>query len=107
MEERRLYYVTMETGEVHREPFDRKVKYYEILATVDDVMKFEELYNKLDKTEYDPVPILIKPLGEKDARETRSEQQCLWDEIYTMIYELGTEKTKMQIKDMNGVTSSR
>lgn len=41
--ERYTYYVTMETGQIHREPFDDQVKYYEVLASESEIHEIERL----------------------------------------------------------------
>lgn len=97
--EKRVYYVTMETRKVHREAFDEQVKYYEVQATEDEVSELEALFSDLDETEYSPE--LHVPFQDKFGREVRSDQRPLLDEIYIMIYHLGTEKTKAEMENMN------
>jgi hypothetical protein len=92
----------METGKVHREPFDDQVKYYEVEATDTEILEIETLFTELNETEYSGAP-LAKPWNDKIGREHRDLQQSLLDRIFTSIYELGTEKTKEEIRTMNGL----
>ncbi|WP_223702620.1 hypothetical protein [Sutcliffiella deserti] len=100
--EKRLYYVTLDTGEIHREPFDDQVNYYEIMATEKEIMEIEHMFGNLHDSEYSPEP-LMKPWSESRGQERRNLQQSLVDRIFTSIYELGTDQTKEDIKTMNGL----
>ncbi|WP_078382144.1 hypothetical protein [Sutcliffiella halmapala] len=99
--EKRLYYVTLETGKIHREPFDEQVRYFEVEATEEEITELEGLFDELDDTEYSPEPHV--PFQDKFGREVRNDQRPLLNEIYTSIYELGTETTKEDIRKMNGL----
>ncbi|WP_404461068.1 hypothetical protein [Sutcliffiella horikoshii] len=96
------YYVTMETGQIHREPFDDQVKYYEVLATQEEIHEIERLFEELHTTEYSP-DAFKSPLNEKSTQEHRDKQQLILDKIIVAIYELGTEVTKEEIRTMNGM----
>ncbi|MBM7619840.1 hypothetical protein JOC95_001692 [Bacillus tianshenii] len=100
--EKYLYYVTMETGKIHREPFDDRVKYYEVLATNDEIRELEVLFEELNRSEYS-FDGFREPMNEKSTQEHRNKQQLILDKIFVTIYELGTETTKEEIKTMNGL----
>lgn len=100
--ERYTYYVTMETGQIHREPFDDQVKYYEVLASEPEIHEIERLFEELHNTEYSP-DAYTSPLNERKTQEHRDKQQLILDKIFVAIYELGTEPTKEEIRTMNGL----
>lgn len=102
MMDKYLYYVTMETGKIHREPFDDQVKYYEVLATNEEIRELEVLFDELNGSEYS-FDGFKAPLNEKSTQEHRDKQQLILDKIFVSIYELGTEMTKEEIKTMNGL----
>ncbi|CAG9622937.1 hypothetical protein [Sutcliffiella rhizosphaerae] len=99
---KQTYYVTMETGQVHLEPFDDQVKYYEVLADKEEIHEIERLFEELHHSEYGPDPYL-EPLREKSTQKERNKQQLIIDKIFTSIYELGTNPTKDEIRTMNGL----
>jgi len=92
----------METGQIHRKPFDDQVKYYEVLATKEEIREIERLFEELHTTEYSP-DAFKSPLNEKKTQEHRDKQQLIIDKIFVSIYELGTEVTKEEIRTMNGM----
>lgn len=104
--ERHIYYITMETRQIHREPFDDQVKYYEVEATEKEIQEIEGLFSELDDTEHNPDPFLQsfkRPWDDKRGQELRNDHQEILDKIFVSIYELGTETTKEEIKTMNGL----
>lgn len=100
-----LYYVTLETREIHRKPFDNQVKYYEVEATDKEILEIQALFSELDDTEHDPDPFMLslkRPYDDDRGQELRNTHQDILDKIMVSIYELGTAKTKEEIQTMNG-----
>ncbi|QFT87838.1 hypothetical protein FIU87_04150 [Bacillus sp. THAF10] len=100
--EKYTYFVTLDTMQVHEEPYDTQVKYYEVLATKEEIHEINRWMEELHKSEYGPGPYK-NPLSEKSTQKERDKQQLLIDKIFVAVYELGTEQTKEEIKTMNGL----
>ncbi|MBM7704302.1 hypothetical protein [Metabacillus iocasae] len=95
------YYVAVETGVIHKKPFDDQVNYYEIEATTREHNELQAIFTKLRELEYEFTPILLKPLKESEGIERREEQQQIMTNLFTMLYTLGTAETKGKLASLH------
>ncbi|WP_162595968.1 hypothetical protein [Bacillus sp. CGMCC 1.16541] len=95
------YYVAVETGVIHKKPFDDQVNYYEINATTREHYDLQHIFTELRELEYEFTPILLKPLKESEGIERREKQHQLITNLFTVLYDLGTDETKMKIKSLH------
>lgn len=107
-QEKRTYYVSVDfgthAGEIHAQKDENSpVFQYEIEATPQEIKQLESLFLKAEQTELQFFAKAHVPFLNNEAAENAEEDRDI-RRIYQMIYQLGTEKTREQIREI-GVIS--
>jgi hypothetical protein len=100
--EKKIYYVNVDvgpqTGEIRDQIEPNDANYdFEILATEEEIAKLQKLFVALQDTDFHTFVLANIPFLDNEQKENRTEDQQI-DQIYRMIYQLGTEQTKEQIR---------
>lgn len=99
MAERKHYFVTIDTEDIRETSVPDGIE-YEVLATQDEISEIRELFNEKEKDSKNAVKYLAKPFNECGADDERRKYDDHLVTIYQRIYELGTEETKANIREL-------
>ncbi|MFC7441621.1 hypothetical protein [Laceyella putida] len=101
--EKTRYYVTVDIGprageiretlEVNDPNYD-----FEIEATREEIERLEKLFNEVGDTDFSTFVLAHIPFLNNERKENVTEDQKI-QEIYRMIYQLGTPATKERMKE--------
>jgi hypothetical protein len=100
--EKKIYYVTVDvgprTGQIREQIELNDANYdFEIFATAEEVAKLQQLLTELQETDFQTFALAHIPFLDNDQAEDRTEDRQI-EQVYRMIYQLGTEQTKEQIR---------
>ena len=103
-QEKRKYYVSLEfgthAGEIQAQKDENSpVFQYEIEATPQEVEQLEKLFAEAQETELQFFAKAHVPFLDNEAAENAEEDREI-NRIYQMIYQLGTEKTREQLREI-------
>ena len=101
---KKTYYISIHSNEIREVSIPDSDKEYEILATPENIKEIEILMRKQEQSSGDAVEYLAKPFHELGADEKRAEYDSSLKEIYKKIYELGTAKTREELKHIGPFT---
>jgi len=101
--EKKTYYVTLDigthTGEIREfEEKNDQVFDYEIQATDEEIKRLEDLFDQLGENDQKTFFIAHIPFLNNERKENVMEDQKI-QEVYRMIYSLGTEQTKRKMEE--------
>lgn len=96
---KKRYYVSVEGEDIHERIMDDHIHYYEIVATQSQILEIKGVLQEIHSSEYNPIPILTS-LNEENGIKAREEQHSLIKNLYEKIYQLGTSKTKQEIRSL-------
>lgn len=99
MTERKNYFVTIDTENIRETSVPEGIE-YEVFATQDEISEIRELFNEKEKSSKNAVKYLAKPFNEWGADNERRKYDDHLITLYQRIYELGTEETKANIKEL-------
>lgn len=99
--ERKKYFVTVDTEEISKVSIPDDSIEYEIYATPEEVKEIEVLFAEKAKNAKDAVKFVGKPFDERPVDATRNNYEDYLIGLYRKLYELGTEQTKNEIKELN------
>lgn len=92
------YYVGVGSGQITRQPETTEWE-FEIEATEEQITRLRELFERANKQNLDIAYLVLHPLeGRKEEHDLKNYDHTL-QEIYRMIYELGSEETKKFIRE--------
>jgi len=97
---KKIYYISIDSNEIREVSIPDSEKEYEIIATPENIKEIEILMRKQKQSSGDAVEYLAKPFHEQGTDDKRAEYDSSLIEIFKKIYELGTEKTKEEIKNI-------
>ncbi|GIP38116.1 hypothetical protein J31TS4_13960 [Paenibacillus sp. J31TS4] len=102
---KQTYYVSIAPNEIVPDPLPSNTTQFEILADDGDLARLQDLFEKTTDTENRLVERASTPYEEFEQEEEQDEKNELYDErlqnVYRLIYELGTEKTRAHIRKMD------
>ncbi|WP_080875402.1 hypothetical protein [Oceanobacillus timonensis] len=98
---RKKYYVTVDTEEVSEVSLPENGIEYEIYATQEEVKEIEVLFARKDKNAKDAVKFVGKPFDERPVDRKRDNYEAYLIAIYRKLYDLGTDETKNEIKELH------
>ncbi|PWA08277.1 hypothetical protein DCC39_15190 [Pueribacillus theae] len=99
---KRLYYVSVETGDIMQTEVDDNQQYFEIAATDDELNELKALIKDLS---YQNLSVTASNMfvhffeNEKHDEDNDRYTNKLYH-VYKKIYDLGTPKTKQQFQEM-------
>ncbi|PLR97678.1 hydrolase [Bacillus sp. T33-2] len=98
-DEKRTYYVSIESGEVLEEPAELQ-GYFKINATGEEVKHLREFMNENYKADLQTFVRSHIPFKEyhKDKEDVKYDKTM--DEVYALIYELGDQEARDHIRNM-------
>lgn len=107
-QEKKTYYVSIyfgtHAGEIHKQKDENSAVFqYEIEATPKEIEQLEKLFTEIGQTEMAFFAKAHIPFLNNEASENTEEDKEI-QRIYQMIYQLGTEKTRNQLREI-GVIS--
>lgn len=92
------YYVGVGSGQITRQPETTDWE-FEIEATEEQIARLRELFERANKQNLDIAYLVLHPLeGRKEEHDLKNYDHTL-QEIYRIIYELGSEETKQFIRE--------
>lgn len=98
MDNKQLYYVSLETQTINEVPIPDGYS-YEIFATPDEIKQIRLLFKTLENLSKDALKHLAVPFNEYSVDEDRESYSDYLLEIYELLYQLGTEQTKQNIEE--------
>lgn len=99
MSERKRYIVDIDAMEVREVVLEDGIE-YEILATYEEVKQIENLFNDLKDDTAESLKYLLLPFNERAVDSERESYNEHLLEIFRIINDLGTKKTKENIAAM-------
>ncbi|GAA0321163.1 hypothetical protein ACW0TQ_00655 [Oceanobacillus sp. M60] len=97
---RKKYYVTVDTEEIREVSLPENGIEYEIYATPEEVKEVEVLFARKEKNAKDAVKFVGKPFDEQPVDAKRDNYEGDLIALYRKLYDLGTDKTKSEIKEL-------
>jgi hypothetical protein len=102
--EKKTYYVTVDigphTGEIREEINLNDPLYdFEIRATPEEISRLEELFERTQETDFRTFLKAHIPYETRERMQESKKEDAQIDEIYRMIYELGTDETKKKMRE--------
>ncbi|MFD1065209.1 hypothetical protein [Oceanobacillus locisalsi] len=98
---RKKYFVTVDTEEIREVSLPDKGIEYEIYATPDEAKEIELMFTRKEKNAKEAIKFLEKPFDEWGADAKRNNYESYLIGIYRKLYELGTDKTKNAIEELD------
>ncbi|WHY03308.1 hydrolase [Neobacillus sp. DY30] len=95
--QKQSYYINIQSNEIFTGPYDGKWD-YKIEATESEVNFLKRLINRNDETDWESYFRSHIPYLGYQHQNREDDQRMLW--IYTMLYDLGDEKTRSHIRNM-------
>lgn len=99
---KRLYYVSVETGDIMQTEVDDNQQYFEIAATDDELNELKALIKGLSYQNFSVTASnMLVHFFENEKYDVDNDQYTnqLY-QVYRKIYDLGTPKTKQQFQEM-------
>lgn len=100
MEDRKHYFVTVDTNEIRTMSIPDSGIEFEIIASHKEVQEIQELFKGKDRNAKNAVKYLAKPFDEWGADGERERYDNHLMAIYRKLNELGTVETKSKIKEI-------
>lgn len=100
MEDRKHYFVTVDTNEIRKMSIPGGGIEFEIIASHKEILEIQELFKRKDKNAKNAVKYLAKPFDEWGADDERNRYDNHLMSIYRKLNELGTVETKSKIKEI-------
>lgn len=98
---KKQYFVSIAEQEITDIPIPGQGADYEIMASDQDIEKIKQLFQSADQHEKDASTyIILKPFDEWGVDDNREGYSRDIQEVYEMIYQLGTEDTKNKISQL-------
>lgn len=98
MAERKQFFISIDKEDVHETSVPDGIE-YEVIATQDEINEIRNLFEQKDKDTKNAVKFLAKPFNESGADKERKKYDDHLMTIFQRIYDLGTKKTKEEIKE--------
>ncbi|RAL22036.1 hypothetical protein [Thermoflavimicrobium daqui] len=101
--EKKTYYIAVDlgpnAGEIHEQAHDFDAVYdFEIKATPQEIKELEHLFSEIAEEDLDTFIQAHLPYKNKERQAEHNYDDRL-EEVYRMIYRLGTEETKTRMKE--------
>ncbi len=96
--EKKKYYVSISEKRITEMSIPDSAE-FEILANREDIRKIEAILHDFDAIVGEEALNILTPLSEH--HDTDGEYNTDLKNLYNLLYELGTEKTKREIENMN------
>lgn len=98
-EQKQSYYINIQSNEIFTGPYEGEWD-FKIEATESQINFLERLFNRMDETDWESYFRSHIPYLEYHHQPQNREydQRILW--IYSMLYDLGDEKTRAHIRKM-------
>lgn len=100
MDTKNTYFVVLDEMKVHEVSVPGRVE-YEIKATENEVKEIEGLFTLMKNDTKEGLLYLFRPFNEKEVDGEREDYNTHLLEVYRQINQLGTEKTKKQLKELD------
>ena len=100
MLEKKHYFVTVDTQDIREMSIPDNGIEYEIIAGPEDVEEIKHLFRAQNRETFNALGYLSKPFDEWGADDRRAAYDADLIRLYRRIFELGTEKTKEEIREM-------
>ncbi|MGM8364149.1 hypothetical protein ACLIBG_01585 [Virgibacillus sp. W0181] len=99
MTTRNKYYVTIDAKEVRTSPLPDGTN-YTILATEDEAKELRMIFTNMENESKEALKHILKPFDERpvDIERNKYDTDLLY--IYQRVHDLGTEETKLSIKQL-------
>lgn len=102
--EKQTYYVTVDigsnAGQIRDQLSLNDPNYdFEIEATEEEIHQLEELFERIEEDDFQTFLVAHLPYRTKERAELSREEDKKISQIYQMIYRLGTEETKKQMRE--------
>ncbi|UUI04113.1 hypothetical protein NP439_05350 [Oceanobacillus jeddahense] len=97
---RKKYYVTVDTEEISEVSLPDNGIEYEIYATPEEVKEIEVLFTRKEQNAKDAVKFVGKPFDERPVDAKRANYEGDLIALYRKLYDLGTDETKKEIKEL-------
>ncbi|GGB30174.1 hypothetical protein F3157_13350 [Virgibacillus dakarensis] len=101
MNQKKTYFVTVDTEDIREVSIPESGIEYEISATPEEIKEIEMLFMNKDKNAKKAVKFLGKPFDEWGADKERGSYDDHLMTIYQRLYDLGTEETRKRIKELD------
>ncbi|TQS75569.1 hypothetical protein DX933_04640 [Ornithinibacillus gellani] len=100
MNEKQIYYVTVDKEDIRTMSVPDSGIEFEIEASTDEVEEIRDLFKKKKSHAVKAVEYLAKPFDEFSVDDERYGYDAHLMEIYRRIYLLGTDDTKQKMREM-------
>lgn len=101
MQDKKHYYVAIDTKEIREMPVDDNQIEFEVVASVEEIEEVNRLFHKMIDKARDSNEIMhFKPFKEVDVDEKVDTYDDSLKNIYRKIHELGTPETKSRIDEI-------
>ncbi|KQL56691.1 MULTISPECIES: hypothetical protein [Bacillaceae] len=99
---RERFYVTVDMAvmKIAKEKIPDNTIQYEIYANQEEVDRIQAIIEQLKSEDFRQEEIFQRPFQEKKADEDKEMTDNELQELYTIIYDLGTVETKEVVKDL-------
>lgn len=98
------YYVSVERAAIEPATYDDQTHYFEIKATDREKFNLQLLLNGKQENDFSK-DVFLHPFDEEKRRERHEETNTYLKKIYEKIYELGTARTKLDMRSQNIIAS--
>ncbi|MBM7598606.1 hypothetical protein JOC34_000963 [Virgibacillus halotolerans] len=100
MEDKKHYFVTIDTKEIREMSIPDSGIEFEIIANQKEKEDIEALFREKDQDSKNATMYLTKPFNEWGADDERSRYDAHMLSLYRKLYELGTKETKEKINEL-------
>lgn len=100
MEDKKHYFVTIDTKQINEVSVPDSGIEFEIIANKKEVEDIEALFREKDEDSKNAAKYLAKPFNEWGADDERSRYDAHLVNLYRKLHELGTEETKEKINEL-------
>lgn len=100
MDEKKHYFVTVDTQDIREMSVPDSGIEYEIIADSNEIQEISQLFQEQNREGIGALGYLGKPFDEWGADEKRAAFDANLIKLYRRIFDLGTERTRNQIREM-------
>lgn len=93
-------FVTVNAAEVREVSIPGDVE-FEIIATEEDVLEIQNIFNRMDDETKSGLKYLARPFNEKSVDQKRDNESDDMVAIYELLHKLGTDETREDIESMD------
>jgi len=98
---KKYYFVTIDTQDIRTMSIPDSGIEYEIIADEKEIEEIKELFHAQNRETFGALGFLAKPFDEWGVDDRRAAYDIELVRLYRKIFELGSEKTRNQIREMN------